>query len=186
MPLGILSDSELEQEIENLSKKPKESQPLGKIVDLKIGRGKGKTEVPEVIRKVIGEEAVRNGNTSAKEIARALDISDSSVSAYKNGTTSTANYGKPNEALSEHLEQTKKEISIVSRVRILEALERITPEKLDAAKVRDVAGVAKDMSVIIKNMEGDDDSKKEDKRPLVIYAPTLRDERTFEVIQTRE
>lgn len=181
MPMGILSDSDFELELDKLNK----VNNKGRVEILPpLGRGHNPA-IPTVIKKIIGEEAIESGNKEAKNIARSLGISDSSVSAIKNGANSTASYHNPNPELKEHLDTTKDKIISVSKSRLLEAINAITPEKLQSAKVKDAAGVAKDMSSVIKNLE-DRDKGDDDRKPFVIYAPTFVQENKFESIQVTE
>lgn len=182
MPLGILSDSEFQAELGKF-----DSTPLieGEVINLPIPGRKG-PEVPEVIRTIIGEDAIVNGNDSAKEITKALDISDSSLSAYKVGATSTASYQTPDQKLKGHLDNKRKLIITNSQNAILEALGQITPQKLEASKVRDLAGIVKDLSIVVSNMDEDSGSKGSPNQPLVIFAPMIKDESSFEVINAKD
>jgi len=69
-----------------------------------------------------------------------------------------------------------------------QALAAITQEKLDYTDARDLSGIAKDMSVIIKNLEPPTqvESSGEKTPQFVIYAPSFKDERSFEVITVNE
>jgi len=71
------------------------------------------------------------------------------------------------------------------------ALAAITQDKLDYTDARDLSGIAKDMSVIIKNLEpptppSSDQSGGAASPQFVIFAPTFRDERSFESIVVNE
>lgn len=139
MPLGIVSDEQFEFEIKAIHK------------DVVRGRG-AVPEVPEVIREIIAEDAILTDKTIA-EVASAHGVSTASVSAYKNGATSTASYHEPSERLQKKNDKVRSEIIGTARSRLMEALRCITPEKLAEAKPRDLASVAKDMSAVIHNTE---------------------------------
>jgi hypothetical protein len=173
VPLGIVSDSEMEKEVETLRIVPSNS----------LGRGLGNKEVPESLRKIIGENAVEEGSAVTKTLTRALGISDSSLSAYKNGSTSTTSYHSPDAELKKHINKTKERIVKKARNRLVASLNAITPEKLADENPRDLAGIAKDMSVIIKNFEPGDDGQRT--QPLVIFAPIQVTEERFEVIDVQ-
>jgi len=68
------------------------------------------------------------------------------------------------------------------------ALGAISQEKLDYTDARDLSGIAKDMSVIIKNLEPQQVVNEDAKQTpqFVIYAPSFKDERSFEVITVNE
>lgn len=185
MPLGILSDSDFSAELGKFRSPSTEPIIEGEIINLPMPGRKG-PEVPEVIRTIIGDDAVENGNDSAKEIARALDISDSSLSAYKHGANSTATYNTPDQKLKTHIDNKKRLIITNSQNTILEALNQITPEKLEATKARDLAGIARDISATIKNLDEDSGSGKNSGQPLVIFAPMIKDESSFEVITAKD
>lgn len=176
MPIGIVSYSELEEEKENSGQ-----GPTAEIVDQKIGRGIGKRGLPSGLQKIISEEAITNGNTSAKELAREFDVSDSSVSAYKNGATSTSSYNEPGSKLQKYVDKTKLKSTKKAHKTLLSALQSITPDKLADAKPKDLSGIAKDMSGVIKNLEperaGDDSNAK-----FIFFAPPMKKMEQFEVI----
>jgi predicted transcriptional regulator len=167
MPLGIVSDEEFTKEIEAIHKP--------------IIRGRGETkETPEVIREVIAEEAII-GDSTQKEIADAFGVSPASVSAYKNGATSTASYNEPDNRLQKHNDKVRNAIVGTARSRLIEALQNITPDKMKEAKLRDIASVAKDMSSVIHNMEPQI-SNTQIGAQFVFHVPKPRQESDYEVI----
>lgn len=191
MPIGIVSDDELNKELESLSgsikKAPKAIE--GTVVErTKKGRSDGDNNVPDSLRKIIGEEAVINGRASAMQIADSFGISPSQVSAYAKGATSTASYDSPSKSIISHINKSRaRAIKKASHV-LHSALGAITQEKLDYTDADKLSGIAKDMSVIIKNLEPQQDSPDiQVKTPqFVIFAPQFRKEETFETIQVQE
>lgn len=175
--LGIVSDEYFEREIINCNVQ---------IIDRTRGRGAVK-EVPEIIREIIAEDAILSDKT-AKQISEEHGISKSSISAYKHGATSTTTYNEPNERLAEHNNVIRNNIISDARSRLVSALQHITPDKLSEAKLRDVASVAKDMSVIIRNMEPDviKDPNKENNVAFVFYNPPPIKEEVFDVVYSKE
>jgi hypothetical protein len=172
MAMGIVSDEVFEKE-------------LLKIVEKKIpGRGNGNNAIPESLRKLIGENAIEEGSGTTKELTRALGISDSSLSAYKVGATSTVSYHNPDKELLSHVDKARERIVKKARNRLVQSLNHITDEKLADEKPRDLAGIAKDMSVIIKNFEP---AHEEGKRAqsLIIFAPQFMEKDNFEVIDVQ-
>jgi predicted transcriptional regulator len=150
------------------------------------GRGVGNVEVPDALRKVIGEESAINGRSSALDIAKVFGISPSSVSAYDEGATSTATIDvTPNRS---HINQAKERVVRRARSKLMVALSNLTPQKIAEAKARDIAGIAKDMAVVIKTMEPESDkSKDNDNRPqFVIFAPQQINENKYETIYVKE
>lgn len=190
MPLGLVSDEEFEKESSridsNWTEATKEKKP--EVIDLpKKGRPEGSREVPESLRKIIGETSAIEGRQAGLELAKQFGISPSSTSAYANGSTSTASYNQPSEEIRDHINKSKERISKRARTKLLLALSEITPDKIAAAKLKDISGVAKDMSGIMKDMDTNDSGEKGVNRPtFVFYAPQFRDERNFETIIVNE
>lgn len=206
MPLGIVSDDDFEVEKnklgigiesngqsiaqENDSSEfdgKDESFIEGTIQEIQRGRGEGSIEVPSQLRALIGISAVEDGNGSARALARTFDVSDSSLSAYKRGATSTASYNEPNEELINKVNQTRLKISKRAQHRLISALQHITPEKLKDAKLRDVAATAQAMSAIIRNIEPQVESKGNGNNvSFVFFTPKFRPESEYDVITVDE
>lgn len=201
MPLGIVSDSEFEDEYNNTnpSSKPSSSSPLspetnesnnisGEVIDPKpLGRGKGNVEVPESLRKLIGETHNTNGREEALELASYYDISSSSVSAYGHGATSTASYHEHQPELKDHLVKSKERIIKRAHNKLLNTLSNITSDKLEKAKVKDLAVVAKALSGVIKDIEPSKLDEAVDKRPqFIVYAPRMVKEEHYDVINASD
>jgi len=191
MPIGLVSDDDLQRELSNLQTvHPKKVQIESRVEILdKRGRAVGDVNVPDSLRQIIGEESVINGRQSALELAKDFGVSPSSVSAYANGATSTKSYDSPTQSIISHINKSRqRNIKKASRV-LSAAIEAITQDKLDYADATDLSGIAKDMSVIIKNLEPPNVVPSDNgvKSPqFVIFAPQFRDERSFEVIDVKE
>src|SRR5215467_12710697 len=117
MPIGIVTDAELESELNK--HKPVPPQPgTGAILDIpKPGRSEGDVNVPESLRKVIGETGAIEGHNAARQLASMFNISPSSTSAYTNGATSTSSYHKPNKDLSDHIKLGKAKVANRARIK---------------------------------------------------------------------
>lgn len=186
MPLGIVSDDDFKSELNNssLTQKP---PSLATIIDMNRGRGEGKTEVPEALRKIIGETSAIDGRQEALALAKSFGISPSSVSAYGQGATSTSSINTPDNELKNHIGKAKERISKKARAKLFLALKHITVDKLSEAKPEVLASVARNMSAIVKDMEPDTVDGTEKQVPqFVVFAPQFRDERTFESITVKE
>ena len=191
MAMGIVSDTEFDKELTKVNPdKPREvsnSVPItGEVVDMPAkGRGVGNVEVPDSLRKVIGETSVTEGRDQAVELAKQFGISPSSVSAYNVGATSTASYDdQPN---GSNINKAKERIGKRARTKLMAALRHITDEKLGEAKVRDLASIAKDMSVVFKHMEPEGPKTPTNSGPtFVFYSPQFRKEEHYEVVQAKE
>jgi len=194
MPIGVVSDEEFNDELNKLggrasnkeSHTPDTSTSEVVIIDKPSkGRNEGDVNVPDSLRQIIGEDAVLNGRQSALGLAGMFGISPSSVSAYANGSTSTKSYDTPSKSISSHISKSRERaIRRASKV-LGQSLSSITQEKLDYTDAKDLSAIAKDMSVVIKNLEPEKvvDSNQSDKSvQFVIFAPQFRKEESFDVI----
>lgn len=200
MPIGIVSDKDLERELNSYKPAkplvvtgtilpPVESTPSVQIIEKPHkGRSNGDTNVPDSLRAIIGEEALLNGRSSAVALAEEFGISKSSASAYAVGSTSTASYNQPKTSILSVINKSRERATKRAAKTLNAALSSITQEKLDYMDADKLSGVAKDMSVIIKNLEPkvDPSSTGQATPQFTIYAPQFRDERSFEFIQVQE
>lgn len=191
MAMGIVSEKDFNSELSRVVEKrdePKSTPTItGEIVNVSRGRGEGSTSVPDGLRKIIGEESAINGRQSAIELASQFGLSPSSVSAYANGATSTASYNEtPNKPF---VNDAKMRVSKRARGKLMLALSKLTGEKMEGANAKDLAGIAKDMSAIVRTMEPETPKSpgEEGKGPtFIIYSPQFRDERHFETVVVKE
>ena len=181
MAIGVLTEKDFESELNKLCPQPKVD---ARVVDINRGRPVGRLEVPEEIRKTIAEEAL-TGELTGKELAIKHSISPSSISAYKVGATSTASYHQPDNQLKQSVDEVKSEITASARLKLMDALNEITPERISGAKIRDIAGIAKDMSAVLKNTEPVGIGVQLNTQVLV-YKPKMRNEDEFEVITVNQ
>ncbi len=183
MALGIVSDDVFQREVENV----KTILDVGVIKPIEKGRGEGSTAVPPMVQKIIGETAIEEGNDAAKKISNFLGISDSSVSAYKKGATSTATYHNPGRELGRHIAKTKERIAKRAGNKLGLALSKITEDKLDAAKAVELAAIAKNLSGIVKDMEDTPEANRGQNGPsIMIFAPQMGREETYDVIDIKD
>ena len=190
MPIGLVDDSEFEKELQSYTRKVVTSTvPSVQIVEKPHrGRSDGDNNVPDSLRQIIGEESVINGRASALQLARDFGVSPSSVSAYANGATSTKSYDQPKSSIIQHINKSRARATKKAARVMASALSAITQEKLDYTDARDLSGIAKDMSAIIKNLEPPQiaGNNSEVNQQFVIYAPTFRREESFDVIDVKE
>lgn len=187
MSIGLVSSSEFEEEMYGLKK----SDGQGSIVEKPTrGRESGDVNVPDSLRQIIGETSVIDGRKEALKLASQFGISDSSVSAYSKGATSTATYDKPKESIIAHINKSRQRAIKKASGTLNHALAAITQEKLDYSDAKDLSSIAKDMSAIIKNLEpptptnGNGDGVKQTQ--FVVFAPQFRKEESFDVINVPE
>jgi len=198
MPIGIVSDADLQRELKSytpakplvvvgtlLPPEPEISAEV--VVKEKKGRKDGDVNVPDSLRAIIGEEALLNGRSSAVALAGEFGISPSSASAYAVGATSTSSYNAPKQSILSVINKSRERATRRAAKTLNAALGSITQEKLDYMDADKLSGVAKDMSVIIKNLEPKQVESSGAAQPqFTIYAPQFRDERSFEFIQVTE
>lgn len=147
------------------------------------GRGKGTSEVPEVLRKVIAGEVIEGGNVS--EVSDAFGISKSSISAYKNNATSTTSYHEPVKSLQEHNFAVRNKIVELSRSKLKKAIRFIDDDKLAGCNAVQLSMVARNMSSIAN--ENDVMIKdNSNKQSVIIYRPRIKEEDSFEIISVSE
>ena len=179
MPLGIVPDEVFDKEIG--PKKDVIDKPI--VIDKEqSGRRNGDKEVPQELRKLLAEESIINGRKNGVKLAESFGISHDSVDAYKHGATSLATFNKPQQDLKSHLDKVKERITSKASRTLLGALDSITLDKLEKEKPRDAASIAKDMSVIIRNMEPEAGEKVHVGPNFVFYSPVMKKESDFEVI----
>lgn len=164
MPIGIVSDEEFNIEFVHHN-----------------GAGRnGAKAVPESLRQVIAETAIVGSN---KEVAEAFGVSPASVSAYKNGATSTASYNQPNDPLKKHVDEVRDRIGTIAKSKLLAALSHITEENLSQAKPRDLAGIAKDMSTVVNNIQPTAPSGSGGfNAQFIFHSYPIREEKDYDVI----
>lgn len=182
MPLGVVSSDQFD-----LEKSKIESEKNSKLIVIapaEKGRN-NKTETPVSVRALIAEEAITG--TSIAEIAETFNVSKSSVSAYKNGVTSTAVYNdEKDKNLISHINKVKNRITKKASNLLITALDSMSPDKFSDISVRDAAAVAKDMAVIVDKMIGSNTNKEEKSNQLHIHlhAPNQKSDDSYgEVIE---
>lgn len=191
MPIGLVNDDDFDLELSKYTNVNSNKQQVEVIINIneEKGRRPGDVAVPDSIQKIIGETSITEGRKEALKLASFFDVSESSVSAYTNGAASTASYNNPKKELKSHVDKARMKVIGKARKTLLNSLNYITEEKLAIEKPSTLSAVARDMSVIIKNMEPSKEVSSDDsdtsKTPFVIYAPQFRDERSFEVINVQ-
>ncbi len=184
MAMGIVSDEEFLREQEKLVNIPVSVE----IVDIKgPGRGKDVSNVPDEARKIIGEVGIVD-RPGALAIASSLGIGKDSVTAYSAGATSCATYNDKDNPLGKHIKNKKSKIVNRATSKLMEALKNIDADRLESAKLSEVSGVARDMSVIIKNMEegSGDKGNSNVQNNFVLFRPMMKSEDSFETIYSKE
>lgn len=178
MPLKIISDEDLVKELDNCGAVVKNLPTPG--------RKSGDNNVPEGLRKIIGDTANTESRKDALSLASQFGISSQSVDAYSVGSTSLATYNEPKEDLLSHINSRKVLSAKRAQSKLLKALNHITEEKLANTKPVELAAVAKAMSSIVKDMEPESGSQVNGGPTFVFYAPRVFEEDKFPVITVNE
>lgn len=181
MAMGIVSKAEFDLE---LQKSIEQGKP-GQITESThiIQRGRGPTaEVPMGIRKLIASEAL--SGATHKELSREFGISESSVSAYKNGSTSTASYKNPNEELTKSNREVANRIIGKAQQKLIDTIDALTNEKIADSKGKELAAMARDMSSVVKNFTPQESVF--NNQQVIIYKPRMHSEESYDVIEVSE
>lgn len=154
------------------------------VIPIKHGRGAGVENLTPGMRELIATEALVSGKT-IDQIAEEFGVSRDAVNAYKHGATSEATYNQPNHELATVVDNVKSEIKKEAQNKLLTAIQSLTDSKISQAKAKDIAGIAKDMSSVMRNIDGPDGNIINNNRVL-IYSPRLKEEDDYKVIEARE
>ena len=177
MALGIVSDDIFEQELEKFLPTAIVVQPK------KDGRGHyaGQENVPDSIRKVIGDTHLESGFAAGKEMAEMFGLTREATQAYSQGKLSRT--GNPAATLSNHINKTKERIAKKAGRLTLHALNAITDEKLAEAKAGELANVARAASSIVKDMTPDESSNRPQAvTQIILHAPKMATEDKYQTI----
>ena len=174
MPMLIVDDESFDLEVSRING----ARAVVEHTNRK-GRKPEEKNVPSVLREIIAEEGA--GGTSNGELARAFNVSESSVSAYKHGATSTVRYNQPNERLKTVVDEKREKIHNRASAKLLRALGEITNDKLKEAKATDLSTIAANMSRVIEKTSPREDMNKIQNN-IIFVSPTQISENNYEVI----
>lgn len=119
------------------------------VVDESPGRSTGAPNLDPESRALIG--AIANLPGSQKDLSEKLGISQSRVSNFKHGKIN----GKESDPLKERLNIQKTTIANTAAETLARSLGLITEEKMQFTSAKNLAGIAKDMSTVVKNLTED-------------------------------
>lgn len=133
----------------------------------------GNKEKPKLSKDQRNEIAFRaRVGEGQKVLAAEFGVSQSAIGEIEQGRTK----------VNENLVQSRiDEVQDVAMQRLLQSLGFITPEKMEKAKISDIANVASSMSKIVSNIRGKDSDAP--KVIVQIYAPELKSESSFRTIE---
>jgi hypothetical protein len=184
MPLGIVTDDVFESEVK------KEKPPVGEIKILPPkGRGSDNPNTPDSIRRLIGDNTLSEGFADSHELAAAFGISHQTANAYSNGDTSLRTWGDKDNPLKGFLEGRRKKIARRASSAVLRAIEGITDDKLGEAKAVELAGIAKALSGVVKDMlptENVGNTNVNTAVKLIVHVPQQTKETAFDTITVEQ
>jgi len=188
MAIGVVTDSDFETEV---NKSVSVKLPLGVVQDQNPkGRGEGNKEVPDSLRKVIGEVGAIDGRSEALALGKMFGISPSAASAYSNGANSTTTYDIPNAGIKSVINKRKERISRRASKVLNASLDELTNEdKLKDVKPIELSSIARNMASIIKDMEPESEKIGQGESggvQFILYAPQLSKEDKYDVINLNE
>ena len=173
MAMLIVDDEEFELEV------ARSERVTGIVINSHKHGGRGDNDnVSPALREVIAEDAL--SGIPAKEISKAYGVSASSISAYKNGATSTATYHKPQERLASAVDKTRDKIHRRASSKLLRALTEITDDKLKDSKATDLSTIAANMSRVIEKTSPKESNAIQNN--IIFVSPTQIHRDNYEVI----
>lgn len=150
--------------------------PEVKIVKLHNGgRNKGDKNIPQGIRELVSVAA--NVGTT-KEAAESFGISHHQAFDYKQGKVND----QVNDKLVESRDKGLGKIHDKALEILMHSMGLITPKSMEGMKVKDVVDVAMKISTVVEKTRPE--SEREGNKPqVIIYAPRVKEENEFEVIE---
>ena len=181
MSLGLVTKDKLDNELSELSI-PTKRAPA--VIEKEIVRGRGdKKEHSETLRKLVAQEAILG--TPHKVIREEFGVSQSSISAYLKGATSTATIDKPDAKLLENNNATRELVTGRAFDKLVKAIESIDEYKLSELSPVKAAQVAGQMSSIIKNVAPTNEEQVQIGQ-VIIYKPRMKQEDEYEIIDVQK
>ncbi len=188
MGMGIVSDTDFALEKSKLIREDATSVSATIEQLPSKGRSDGDINVPDSLRKIIGDTATSEGRQEAVALAENFGISASSASAYAVGARSTTSYNdRPNFPV---INSARLRIQTKATKKLHQALHALTPEKIGEAKAVEIAAIARSMSAIVKDMEPETPTSPGEvgrQGPTFVFmAPPTMKEESFDVKYVRE
>lgn len=208
MPLGIVSNSDFESELTNSGDIDRTVQKTPVIdrttndIDSPIitsdviikrheryngGRAEGDVNVPQSLRKLLGDTATYEGRPQALSLAKEVGISPASVDAYTNPQVSGSLSQTNTNDISNFLASRKQKISKRAINKLAMAINMIDDEKLSSRNAVELSNVAKNMAQVVKHMEPE--KATEDKGPavqFVMFAPQVKNEMHYDTVIAKD
>ena len=169
----VVDDDEFELELNK-------SMRVAEVIQMPAKGRNGAKATPDSLRKLIAHDAI-NGNGTGEEIAEVYGVSESSVSAYKNGASSTTTYHQPAAGLKDYVDLTRDKIKSRAQNKLLLALKHMTEEKIAEVKPIELSTIAANMSRVVEKMTPKSDGPVVNNN-IVFYSPKQIDKDNYEAI----
>jgi hypothetical protein len=154
------------------------SMRVAEVVSLPAKGRNGAKATPDSLRKLIAHDSL-NG-VPAKELAEAYNVSESSVSAYKNGASSTTTYHEPAAGLKDYVDLTRDKIKNRAQNKLLLALKHMTEDKIKEVKPIELSTIAANMSRVVEKMSPKEQTTVNNN--IVFYSPKQISKENYETI----
>lgn len=154
------------------------SMRVADVVTLPAKGRNGAKATPDSLRKLIAHDALNGTPTS--ELAEAYGVSESSVSAYKNGASSTTTYHEKKESLGEYVDLTRDKIKNRAQNKLLLALKHMTEDKIKEVKPIELSTIAANMSRVVEKMSPKEQTTVNNN--IVFYSPKQISKENYETI----
>lgn len=144
------------------------------------GRKAEKDKVDKIIpimKPVVGALAWSNG---VNKTARDFDISRQRVYELKNARSC---HGVTDHELKEKISELRGNAADIALQQTLALMGLVDPKSLKDAKAREIIAIAKDTSIIYKNVSEQDQGPRDNIAKVVIIAPTPKDPEKYELIE---
>lgn len=129
-----------------------------------------------IMKPVVGALAWSEG---VNKTAREFDISRQRVYELKNARSC---HGITDHELKDKISELRGSVADVALQTTLALMGLVDPSKLSGSKPQDIISIAKDTSVIYKNVADQDTGPRDNVAKVVIIAPTPKDPEKYEII----
>ena len=205
MGLGIISDDDFFKELKNSSIDNNTTNTTnnttspddlldGTVITSNIlpmnpqGRHNDVNNVPQSLRKILGEEVATNGLSSAMRLADSFGgISQPTLSTYGTGQVSRGIKSNKSDDMYEYVNGRKTKITKRALNKLNLAMSLMDETKLMGCDAKELSTVAKDMAQIVKHMEPS--KQVEEIKEAVqfhFYAPQVRNENHYETVVAKD
>ena len=172
MKMCVVTDEDFDLELNK-------SMRVAEVVSLPAKGRNGSRAVPDSVKKLVAESSL-NG-AAARDVADAFNVSESSVSAYKNGATSTTTYHEPSPQLKEYVDLTRDKIKSRAQNKLLLALKHMTEDKIKEVKPIELSTIAANMSRVVEKMTPKNEGTTVNNN-IVFYSPKQISKENYETI----